>query len=242
MTHLRAALFLLGGATATAAHGQDLSMFNAYNTMGINIANTVGLNAAANAQAQSVASGRSTDRLAAGGYDAGGPALSYTPDAAISRDVKARFTDAVVRADPGKEQHIRRVMATSNVLADFDRDMAPYGLSSNNTAEALTAYWITMWMIANEAPIPARPRVDAVRKQVAGNLKANAMFRKATPTQRQEMTEALVYEAMFALGQRASAGNNRARLNELAEQAQANVLKHGVNLQELRLTRSGFTR
>ena len=54
------------------------------------------------------------------------------------------------------------------------------------------------------------------------------------------MTEALVYEAMFALGQRASAGKDRTRLNDLAAQTQANVLKHGVNLQQLRLTRSGF--
>ena len=37
-----------------------------------------------------------------------------------------------------------------------------------------------MWMLANEAPIPSRPRVDAVRNQVTSNLMANAMYRKAT--------------------------------------------------------------
>ena len=124
----RSAALLCSAPLATIAHGQDLSMFNAYNTMGINIANTVGLNAAAMrrpsaSRARPTASG---DGWAARDPSAAYDQLSFAPDASISRDVK-RATEAVVRADPAKEQHIRKVMASSDVLADFDRDMAPYG-------------------------------------------------------------------------------------------------------------------
>lgn len=238
-----AACFLL----AAPAYGQDLSIFNAYNTMGINIANTVGLNAAANAQAKRVAGERGKDqgdRLQRDDVKmvAAVAELSFQPDPAVSREIKDEFTRAVVKADPAKADHIRSVMASQDVLADFDRDMAPYGFKSNNTAGALTAYWVTMWMIANEKGIPSRQRVAAAHKQVVSNLTGNAMYRKATPRQRQEMTEALVYETMFALGQRANAEKARDwdRQRELAKSAQASLMKQGVNLQSLRLTRAGF--
>ena len=243
-TMTRQATLLMAAALMTAsAVAQDyMGMFNASNTAGINIAGTIAVNGAIDKQARNAAGDRSkpADALLAQSRET----LSFAPDPGVSKRVKSEFTQAVMRADPAKAAHIKRVMANQDVLADFDRDMAPYDLKSNNVADAMTAYWITMWMIANQKAIPTRKRVEAAHRQIAANLLANDMYEKASLEQRQEMTEGLIYETMFALGQRADVERRRdyARQRELATATQANMLKNGVDLQSLRLTRTGFAR
>lgn len=232
VTIIAAAIF------APHASAQDyMGMFNASNTAGINIAGTIAVNGAIKKQAKN-ASGRARDALSADAIDA----LTFTPDTSVSVRVKEQFKTAVQRADPAKADHIARVLKAQDVLADFDRDMAPYGFRSNNIADAMSAYWIVMWMIANQEAIPTRKRVAAVHQQVTQNMLSNQMLAKATIEQRQEMTEGLVYETMFALGQRADVERRRdyTRQRELAQVAHKNMLRNGVDLKNLRMTSQGF--
>jgi hypothetical protein len=230
-------LFVAAGFGPQAAAQDYMGMFNASNTAGINIAGTIAVNGAIKKQSQN-ASRRGREALSADAVEA----LTFTPDSAISRRVKEEFKTAVQRADPAKADHIARVLKAQDVLADFDRDMAPYGFQSNNIADAMSAYWIVMWMIANEAAIPTRKRVAAVHQQVTQNMLTNQMLAKATLEQRQEMTEGLVYETMFALGQRADVERRRdyTRQRELARAAHKNMLRNGVDLKNLRMTSQGF--
>ncbi|MFK7888068.1 MAG: DUF6683 family protein [Gammaproteobacteria bacterium] len=239
-TTKRSLITLLFAAAGFAPHAvaQDyMGMFNASNTAGINIAGTIAVNGAIKKQAKN-ASGRAREALSPEATEA----LTYTPDATVSRRVKEEFKTAVQRADPAKSDHIARVLDAQDVLADFDRDMAPYGFRSNNVADAMSAYWITMWMIANQKAIPTRKRVAAVHQQVTRNMLTNQMLAKATLEQRQEMAEGLVYETMFALGQRADVERRRdyTRQRELARVAHKNVLRNGIDLKNLRMTSSGF--
>ncbi len=233
---------LLVYLTSTAAAQDYMGMFNASNTAGVNIAGTIAVNAAIKKQASN-ASGKKPGDPADALTAQAAAALTFTPDPLISKRVKEEFTAAVQEADPGKAAHIANVMASSDVLGDFDRDMAPYGFRSNNVADAMSAYWITMWMIANQKAVPTRKRVAAVRAQVTGNMANNPMIAKASLEQRQEMAEGLVYETMFALGQRADVERkrDRQRQRELANATQTNLLKNGVDMQNLRITSTGFS-
>lgn len=229
-----------------------MGMFNASNTAGVNIAGTIAVNSAIKKQSKNAQAGkksgtpadadtsrqRAVERLASHAVET----LTYTPDPVVSRRVKTEFTKAVQQADPTKADHIANVMASQDVLSDFNRDMGPYRLRSTNIADAMTAYWVTMWMIANQEAIPAPERVAAARRQVTTNMMSNPMLAKATIEQRQEMAEGLVYETMFALGQRADAERRRDRTKQrdMAQSTQANLLKNGVDLQGLQLTDRGF--
>ena len=231
---LLACLFFQRGVDA-----QDyMGMFNASNNAGINIAGTIAVNAATGKGSRK-AQRDAKDALS----DVQLRALTYTPDPKVSRRVKESFKKAVQRADPGKSAHIERVLDGQDVLADFDRDMQPYGFKSNNIADAMSAYWLTMWIVANNRAVPTVARVAAVRRQVTQNMLGNEMVAKASLVKRQEITESLVYETMFALGQRATAERekDRQRERELAQITQTNMLKNGVDLQRLRLTKqTGF--
>ncbi|MFK8014872.1 MAG: DUF6683 family protein [Gammaproteobacteria bacterium] len=234
---------VLGAFVLPAANAQDyMGMFNASNTAGINIAGTIAVNSAMGKGSGKPS--RKTQRERADALsDAQLDALTFKPDPGVSRRVKEEFKRAVQQADPGRSAHIASVLDRQDVLADFDRDMQPYGLRSNNIADAMSAYWLTMWIVANNRAVPSAARVAAARRQVTHNMLSNSMVAKASLTERQEITEALVYETMFALGQRATAERNkdRARERELAATTQRNLLKSGVDLQRLRLTtKDGF--
>lgn len=231
------------------ALAQDyMGMFNASNAAGINITGTIATNAAIKKQAKNAARNKRSrvGQKAAKTRvpSAKVPKLSFTPDPRISKRVKEQFRVAVQRADPAKAEHIAVVLAAQDVLADFDRDMTPFGLRSNNLADAMTAYWIAMWMVANRTEVPGKGSVAAARAQVRANLKSNNMAVKASRAQIQKITEGLIYETMFALGQRADAErrDDARRARELAEHTQRNIRKNGVDLQALRLTRSGFVK
>ena len=244
LSALCAAAFLTLSLSASA---QDyMGMFNASNAAGVNIAATIATNAAIKKQAGNAARGKSRrtagERIAAPSSSANTHELTFVSDSGVSRRVKSTFREAVQRADPAQADHIAAVLASQDVLADFDRDMAPYGFRSNNLADAMTAYWVTMWMMANRAPVPSKDKVTAAYVQVTNNMLSGGMAADASCEELQQTTEALIYETMFALGQRANAERARdaQRQLELATHVQRNLLKIGVDLQALRLTRSGF--
>ena len=210
-----------------------MGMFNSANTAGINIAGTISVNAAIGKSSRK-AQREERDALS----DEQLRALTFTSDPTVSRRVKEAFKKAVQQADPSKSAHIARVLDGQDVLSDFDRDLQPYGFKSNNIADAMSAYWLTMWIVANNRAVPGAARLAAARRQITLNMLENSMLAKATLIERQEITEGLIYETMFALGQRADAERrkDRRRERELAQITQTNMLKHGVDLQGLRLT------
>ena len=218
------------------AKAQDsLVMFNAHNTAAINIASTIGLNAALKNQTKSAKKKKSKSPQSS-------EKLIYTQDSKISKQIKEEFKQAVQKADPAKADHIAKVLDGQNVLADFNKDMKPYGLTSTDMADTMTAYWIVMWMIGNKEGTPTLERVRAVREQVAQNMLGMASVTKMNDQDKQKVSEAFVYETMFALGQRADAQRRKdeERLYELAYHVQKNMRKNGVDIQNIKLTSDGF--
>lgn len=244
-------LVTLASTVCTVASAQDyIGTFSSANTAGINIAGTIAVNAAIEKQAQNASkkrAGRSTATASAATAGSGSALaasrLTFTPKASVSRRVKDEFRIAVQRANPDKAAHIAQVLEQHDVMADFDRDMAPYGLNSTNIADAMTAYWITMWIIATDSPAPKQREIDGIRNQVTANMLDNQMVRDATDTERQEMTEGLIYETMVALGMLNNAHDtgNQKEIRVMSDNAQRNMLKQGVDMRALRLTRNGFT-
>ncbi len=226
-----------------------MGMFSGANTASVNIAGTIAVNAAIKKQAENAAGNKTASRsgsAAAGQLADNALALSqltYSPSPAVSKRVKQEFKVAVQRANPEKAAHIENVLANQDVISDFNRDMSPYSLRSTNIADTMTAYWITLWMIANKADVPAPQRVAAVKGQMMDTLATNQMVRQASEVQRQEIAEGMVYETMLALGMRANANRtgNKREIQTIADDAQKNMLKLGVDLRRLKLTAAGFS-
>lgn len=232
-----------------SAHAQDgmMVVWDSQMTGMVDYARTVSLSAAMRKKNKSSAGrtsagsstipGKSSPPATAGGKTA---RLTFTPSRTVSARIKADFTKALVKANPQSAEEITDKLGRQDVIADFARDMSPYGLQADNIADAMTAYWITMWMIANQEQVPAAQKVSVVQSQIRASVTQNPRFVAMSDRERQEIAEGLIYETMLAFGMLNNAQSDPAKLQQLADDAQRNMLKKDVDLRGLRLTSSGF--
>ena len=125
-------------------------------------------------------------------------ALRFQPSVAVSQRVRDEFIEALQKANPQSAVEIERKLQQQDVIGDFSRDMAPYGLRADDVADTMTAYWLTMWIVANQEPIPAVAKVSAVQDQVRAVMLQNPNVVQATAETRQQMAEVMIYETMNA--------------------------------------------
>ena len=209
----------------------------------IDFAGVMNMNAAVKASARNAAS-RSNTPNSSPNVNSSVQVLRFQPSAAVSQRILNNLIKALQKANPQSAAEIERKLQQQDVIADFSRDMAPYGLRADDVADTMTAYWLTMWIIANQEAIPSVSKVQAVQNQVRTVMLQNPYVIQATATKRQEMAEAMIYETMIALGllNNATRTGDSEQLQLLADSAYQNMLKQNIDLRDMQLTPSGFTR
>jgi hypothetical protein len=104
----------------------------------------------------------------------GGPqlALRYVASPAVRQQVLDDLIGRIRAKNPQDAQAIQAAFARADYAGIYDGIAGPYGLSGNDAGNAMTAYLILGWMIANGAQdVPAgRAAAIAARAQVAGAL------------------------------------------------------------------------
>ena len=206
----------------------------------IDFAGVMNLNAAVKASATNATSRSSS----ATNVNRSLQSLRFQPSVAVSQQVRDELIKALQKANPQSSVEIERKLKQQDVIGDFARDMAPYGLRADDVADTMTAYWLTMWIIANQEPIPSVAKVRAVQNQVRAVMLQNPNVIQATATKRQQMAEVMIYETMIALGllNNATRAGDLGQLQRLADSAYQNMLKQDVDLRDMQLTSSGFAR
>jgi hypothetical protein len=174
----------------------------------------------------------------------GGVSTSYRASPAVTSRVKRQFA-AFVGSTGGDEAGIAAAMERDDFFARWGRHVSQYGLRRGSVTDAMTAYWILNWQIANDVRQIDRSQVSAVRSQVQSILGGNPGFSRLDDAQKQEMAEAMIlnfivqsvaYEEAMA----ANHVNMQRRLQNAAATRFNNEM--GLNLRSIRLTSSGFTR
>lgn len=169
---------------------------------------------------------------------------SYFPSAAVSYRVKRTFLDGVFRsagADArAKFQEQFDAKPPDQIWASLvDR----YGMRTGNVADAMAAYWMLNWMVANAAfavDIPAAP----VRQQLTLALANDRLFATLRNDQRQEMAERLMLDflVLHAAMNTALANQDTLTLQALAREAVISFRQqYRVDLLALEPTAAGLT-
>ena len=129
-----------------------------------------------------------------------------------------------------------------DVLGKFKENVSPYGLRVENVGDTYTAYWIVMWMVANQEAIPPVAKVKAAQKQIGETVLGSDIIAQSDDVKKQVVSEMLIYETMMALSM-----NNQIRqagtpeqIKTLSDHAHKNMLKKGVDMRALELTTDGF--
>ena len=118
--------------------------------------------------------------------------------------------------------------------------MAPYGLRTNDFSDITTAYFVVMWMTANDAALPSPQQVRGVQAHMRQVLLDSGSV-PARAAQRQRTAESLIYQTVTLLRVRetAQAQGNQGYLSQLADSAQASMAAQRFDLRGLLLTEQG---
>jgi hypothetical protein len=174
----------------------------------------------------------------------------YTPDPAISQAMKAEFLRRAGQRDPAAAETLRAEMARRDFIQEYARAVREYGFNTHDLADALTAYWVMGWMLANQIgpDDPAGPRrasVLAVRDQVRAALSLNAGVRRMGHADLQRMTESLILSFVVnaVIFNTVSRPESRGRFDEVSAATRRGLYDFfGVDPAQLELTESGFAR
>jgi hypothetical protein len=264
---IRRTILVLGMfALWPTAHAQDIFMeqFNSANQAAVNIAGTTAVNAAIGqsarnarglgpAPARPVPSANFATVVAASAAGIGmsannsasAPALAYRSSPLITAQTKRQFIDNLTQhsKNPGHAFDTRRRLESRDMIGEFSAQMSSYGLRTDNLGDVATGYWIANWSIANQRTMPSPDQVRAAQSQLSAALLRDARITRTDDATRQRLSEALIYQTMFALETRDNLvrASNMTGMHTLADIIDRAVLAQGgVDMRRLQLSSNGF--
>ena len=164
----------------------------------------------------------------------------YRPSAAVSIRVRKQFVGWMGRTVGAADaSRLAAALERGDPVQSWSTIVASDGLRRDDLADALAAYWVLNWAIANGAD-NNRSQALAVRAQVRAILAGQASRADA---QRQEMAEIFILNFLIqhAAYVEAVQRGNRELQRRLGDAAMVRFRKEmGVDLRKLRLTDSGF--
>lgn len=188
-------------------------------------------------------SSSSSMRSPAASGAAGSVSTAYRASPAVTSRVKRQFA-SFVGSTGGDQAGIAAAMEREDFFGRWGRHVSQYGLRRGSVADAMTAYWVLNWQIANDVREVDRSQVSAVRSQVQSILGGNPAFSRLDDAQKQEMAEAMIlnFIAQSVAYEDAMAANDAGMQRRLQNAAVARFNNEmGVNLRSIRLTNTGFT-
>jgi hypothetical protein len=169
----------------------------------------------------------------------------YRASAQVSARVRKQFSDYVAKqAGAEGRRQVAAAMERTDPVQNWARLVASDGLRPGDTADALTAYWVMNWMIANGGD-NTRTQTQAVRNQVRPVIATNPAYARLNEAQRQEFAEILMLNFLIqhAAYVEAMQRDDQPVLQKLADAAVARFRNEmGVDLRQLQLTDQGLIR
>jgi hypothetical protein len=169
--------------------------------------------------------------------------LNYTPNKARTRVNLQNFVNSTRAVDPAGAQQLEALFAASDIIGQIGSVMADFGLSKNNTADALALYWISAWQAAHgDSSAPSPAMAQAVSAQAARGLSQSSEFAAASDAQKQEMAEALMVQAAMIEAIVEAADGDRAQLKEIGKAVRQGAAASGLEVDNMTLTTEGFVK
>lgn len=169
----------------------------------------------------------------------------YRASPAVTTRVKGQFADFVAKTDPANGPRLRQAVQQKDLLGAWEKHVSVDGLRRGDVADAMAAYWVQNWQIANNVPFANRTQVQAVRGQVYRALGSNPQFAQLDDAGKQEMAEVFMlnFVAQGSAFSDATSKGDKGLSRRLSDAAVARFRSEmNVDLRQLKLTEAGFVR
>lgn len=169
----------------------------------------------------------------------------YRASQTVSNRVRGQFADFLARTDPANADRLRQTVQQRDLLGLWEKHVSADGLRPGDVADAMAAYWVQNWQIANNVPLTNRIQVQAARRQVYRALGSNPRFPQLDDAGKQEIAEVFMLN-LVAQGSAFSDATSRGDKDlsrRLSDAAVARFRREmGVDLRQIALTEHGFVR
>jgi hypothetical protein len=116
-----------------------------------------------------------------------------------SKQNLSQFVEKTRQTSPELANELQNAFASRDIFNDIKKVISPYGLKTNDIADAMTVYWVLAYGAVNEiAAPPAQQDVRSVRQQVVEIISNAPSLGKTTDVQKQQMSEALLIQGLLA--------------------------------------------
>ncbi|WP_310425640.1 DUF6683 family protein [Chamaesiphon sp. VAR_48_metabat_135_sub] len=167
--------------------------------------------------------------------------LTFKVSSTVRRRNLARFVATTRKVDPEGATKMEQLFASTDVIGQISKAIAPYGLRTNNVADAYAVYWTSAWLGSQERSDDLSTRqMIAVRNQAAEALLATLPFKSATDVQKQELAEAMLIQAALIDSFLNSAKSDPALMAKVKVAITQGAKGMGLDLDRMTLTSQGF--
>jgi hypothetical protein len=173
---------------------------------------------------------------------AGAKTLSFRANASVRQRNLANFVAKTGNIDRDSAAKMAQLFASTDVIGQIGAQISPYGLRTDNVADAYTVYWINAWEAAHGivGNTETRSRAQAVKAQATSAMLGSSEMANATDAQKQEFAEALLVQAAMISAHMAHAAGNPAQLAAVAKAVRQGAKASGLDLDAMLLTDQGF--
>jgi hypothetical protein len=168
--------------------------------------------------------------------------LSFPTSIANRKRNLAQFVAKTRAQSPENADQMAALFASGDVIGQLGQAIAPFGLRTNNVADAYTLYWINAWEasrgITNSAG--SRAQVQAVRKQAEAALLATPEVANLTAVQKQEFAESMLIQAMLISSSAETFAADPVMLRKVSAAVTQGAKAFSLDLDAMTLTDEGF--
>ncbi len=167
--------------------------------------------------------------------------LVYRPSLVARKKNLAQFVEKTRAIDSAGAAQLQQMFAQGDMIEQIGKGLAPYGLRTDNVADAYAAWWVNAWQAwAGVTDNGTREQAQAVKQQAARALSATPVFASATDPQKQEMAEALLIQAAM-IGAVAEQLKTNPAVKPQIKSAMTHAAKAmGLDFSKMKLTGAGF--
>jgi hypothetical protein len=167
--------------------------------------------------------------------------LSYSASAAVRKNNLSNFVKKTRAVDPEGASKMEAMFASTDVIGAIGKGIAPFGLRTNNVADAYTVYWTNAWLGSRgRNDTLSKQQISAVRNQAANALLTTPAFSSASNAQKQEMSEALLVQAALIEAYVDNAKSDPALMTKVKAAIAQGAKGMGLDLYKMTLTSDGF--
>lgn len=168
-------------------------------------------------------------------------ALTFLSSSALRKRNLEAFVSRMREQNPTNADQMEQLFASADIIGAIGKGLAPFGLRTDNVADAYTVYWMSAWQASiGRTEIFQRDLVVKVKIQVTNALLAIPEIIGATNAQKQEFAEALLVQTALidaSMEQAAGDGNQK---RAIASAVRKGASAMGLDLDAMTLTENGF--